>query len=257
MLGGGGDAAPAAGDAGSLVVPPLVLVCQAQQGQGLQISAAMVNKGGALAMEMEVSNQSQAPVQNLAVQLNKSSFGITPQNAAITFAQPIMPGATGAHSVPLTVTPGMLAPGAVNTVLQVAIKNMHTNAVFYYQLNYSLHVLLKSSGMDSPTFQQRWGQVDPATTATSTATDLAVPATSDAVAGKLARYGLAVAVNVPAGPDGVSRTYFSASSLTNVVAMLEIAFKAGFNGVKVSVRTSQPQFAEAFKTLVETALRTP
>lgn len=256
LLGGGGDLAAPAADAGGLYAPPKAMVCPAQQGQGLQVMAALVQKGGNVVLEMDINNQSAQPVQNLAIQLNKSSFGLAPQQPAVAIPTAIMPGTTGTATVAMTVTPGMVAPGPPNTVVAIAIKNMHTNAVFYFNVNYSLHVLFKPAGLDAATFQARWGQVDPATTATSTVTDLAIPATADAVTAKLASFGLASTVTVPPGPDGVSRSYFAASTLTNVVALLEIAFKAGFNGVKVSVRASQPQCAEVIKATVETALRT-
>ena len=119
------------------------------------------------------------------IQLNKSSFGLTPQNPGIQFPTPIMPGSSAQTSVPMSVTPNMVNPGDPNANLQVspnqcnsestqtqrafhvsrapqvAIKNPHLqgqNSVFYFQMLYQVYVLLKPSNLDTQTFQAKWGQ---------------------------------------------------------------------------------------------------
>ena len=106
------------------------------------------------------------------IQLNKSSFGLTPQNPGIQFPTPIMPGSSAQTLVPMSVTPNMVNPGDPNANLQVspnqcnsestqtqrafhvsrapqvAIKNPHLqgqNSVFYFQMLYQVYVLLKPS----------------------------------------------------------------------------------------------------------------
>jgi len=253
LFGAPAPPAPPAGGASSTPKTPVTITPPG--GFAGAWAVALVNSGGALTLEVDVTNQGQTPIQQFAVQLNKSTFGLAPTNAAIQFPAPVAPGATGSFSVPMTVTPSMVAPGPASAVLQVAIKNMHTQTVFYFQYPYPLYALFKSSGLDSPAFQAKWGTIDPASAASSTVTDMACAATPDAAAAKLSALGLPLAVRTPAGADGVERAYFSAMTMTNCTVLLELAFKAGFNGAKVTVRCDQVDKAEVAKAAVESMLR--
>jgi len=255
LLGGDlGGGAPA----GGLPALPMPVVCTAQQGQGVEISARLVGKGpGQVAMEMEVTNKTQGPLQNLAIQLNKSSFGLVPTNAAISFASPLQPGGKAPFSVPLNVTPQMLAQGEPNQNLQVAIKNMHTQAVFYFQMAYNLFSLFKPSTIDTESFKQKWSAIEAGRTAACTVSPLAgagdVAAMSKHCADRLKAVHATEAVT--ATVDGVQRAYFHVSTMTNAVMLLEISYKAGFNGCKVSVRCEQQQYAEVLRATVEALLK--
>jgi hypothetical protein len=237
-------------------------VCTAQQGSGVQISAAMKKEGGALVLEMDVTNMTQAPLQSLAIQLNKSSFGVTVQAAAIDLGGPIPPGqAARPFRVPLAVTPAMMAaPGAeVTGTLQVAIKNMAAGSVFYFQCPVPVAAcLLKASPLDTQAFKAKWQGADKALESSATATPLPgggdVAATGRFCAGRLGAHGMAEAVTV-VGPDGVTRAYHHACTLTNVLVMVELSFKAGFPGCKVAVRCDQPAYAAVIRASVEQLLK--
>ena len=112
---------PAVAPASGLVVPK-VAVPVTGAANGITVSAALRNTGaGSFALDMDFTNGTGSPVQNFALQLNKSSFGISnpAQAPGFTFPAPIAPGATGSVSVPLSVAPGMVAPGDPNANLQV------------------------------------------------------------------------------------------------------------------------------------------
>jgi hypothetical protein len=148
LMGGGAAApAPAPGAGARLSANPAanvpkVVVCTAQQGQGVQISAALVTKvPGQITLEMvspalaplcrrtavtpsaafaqDFTNQSSGPVQNFAIQLNKNSFGLVPSNATISLPAPLAPNQSASFVVPMTVTPAMLSQGDPNLNLQV------------------------------------------------------------------------------------------------------------------------------------------
>jgi AP-1 complex subunit beta-1 len=55
-----------------------VQVLTQEAGQGLFISVAMVKKNGTISLELDVGNANATPVQQLAIQLNKNTFGIAP-----------------------------------------------------------------------------------------------------------------------------------------------------------------------------------
>ena len=101
----------------------------------------------------------------------------------------------------------------------------------------------------------KWGSIDPASTASSTVTDMTCPPSVDGATGKLTSLNLPLAVKIPAGPDGVERAYYSAVTFTNITVLVELAFKAGFNGCKLSVRTDQPQYAELARSSIEKLLK--
>ncbi|CAN0424978.1 unnamed protein product, partial [Laminaria digitata] len=68
------------------------IVCTAQQGQGLEILGAFVLRDGALFLDVDVHNRGGAPTQQLAVQLNKNTFGIVPMQQQIAFDQLLVQG---------------------------------------------------------------------------------------------------------------------------------------------------------------------
>lgn len=191
--------------------------------------------------------------------MNKSSFGLTVSQAAVELPTPLQPGATSApYKVPMSVTPGMVAPGEPNNNLQVAVKNMHSNSVFYFQMTYQLFVLFKPSPLNPDSFKAKWQATDKATEASVTSQGL--PGNGDIAATglhcktRIAAVGGAEATTV-VGPDGVTRAYHHAATMTNALVMIEMSFKAGFPGCKVSVRSDQPASAQLLVSSIDALLK--
>lgn len=164
---------------GGLAVTPMQVVktevCNAQQGQGLQIIAGWSNRAGKLAMELDFNNFSQAPLEALAVQLNKNYFGISPAQPQISFMTPIAPGASGSFSLQMTLNPAMLAPpGAPSSQpVQVAFKNMTTGAVIYFMVPIEPKYVLSTDGqIDKDTFAAFWAQIDSGSEVSANITDV-------------------------------------------------------------------------------------
>ncbi|CAN0408887.1 unnamed protein product, partial [Discosporangium mesarthrocarpum] len=76
----------------SLTPPPILPLHAAEQGQGLEFLAALVMRSGHLFLDLEVNNRATNPVQHLAVQLNKNTLGLVPQQQQMSFEQPIATG---------------------------------------------------------------------------------------------------------------------------------------------------------------------
>ncbi|CAN0203439.1 unnamed protein product, partial [Ectocarpus sp. 4 AP-2014] len=156
--GGAGAAAPPAAP----VQKPVV--CPAAQGGGLEILGAFVLRGGALFLDVDVNNRDAAPTQQLAVQLNKNTFGIVPAQQQIAFDQPLAPGASASYSLPMSLTPAMLAPpgSPVGAPVQTALKNMQTGAVLYFNIPVDgLSTMLPPAGpMGRDQFLAAWKSVD-------------------------------------------------------------------------------------------------
>eukprot|EP01084_Bolivina_argentea_P228949 386552_1 len=93
----------------------------------------------------------------------------------------------------MSVTPGMVSGGDPNANLQVAIKNMHSNSVFYFQMSYPLFVLFKASPLNPDSFKAKWQSTDKSTEASVTAQGLPgggdIAATGAHCKSRLASYG--------------------------------------------------------------------
>jgi AP-1 complex subunit beta-1 len=262
-------AVPAAGGDASGGPPcaPKGVVCPAQQGNGVQVAAVLKRDGlnGPLVLEMDITNQTPTPLQNLAVQLNKSSFGLTVQGSAqVDLPVPLQQGQTSApYKLTLGCTPGMLStpgPEGPTATLQVAMKNMHSGGVFYFAVPVPVACcLLKPSPLDPTAFKAKWQAIDKASEQAGTATPLPgggdIAATAAFCGSRLGAAGMGEAVAPFSGPDGVTRAYRHALTATNVLVLVELSFKAGFPGAKVTVRSDQAAFAGLLKASVEQLLK--
>jgi len=218
---------------------------------------------GGLTLELEFTNQTQGPVQNFAIQLNKSSFGLTVKAPAMALPAPVLPGQTSApFKVAMACTPAMMAPAGSepNALVQVALKNMHSGGVFYFAIPVPLFALLKPSPLDPDAFKAKWQGTDKA--GESSATVQGIPGGGDVGATRAHCKGrLEGAVGAPceavsvAGPDGVTRAYYHALTLTNVLVLAELAFKPGFPGCKLTVRSDRgAPYAALFRASLEQLL---
>jgi AP-1 complex subunit beta-1 len=113
-------------------VVKLPLVTDTEKSQGITISGAMAKgNNNSITLECDVSNSGSTPVQQLAIQFNKNSFGVAPAQPNINLPISISNGSTCSISISLTVTPQMLDSANVSGKIQAAMKNMATSGVFY------------------------------------------------------------------------------------------------------------------------------
>lgn len=192
--GGGGDLldlmddtptptpAPAASSASMFTAAPVapavnkVQIVTAQAGNGISISGAMVRINGNLSLEMDVGNSTPTPVQSLAIQFNKNTFGIAPVNPQIPLSSPISNGryiisifveffcfphniffSVVSSSLALTVNPQMVNPQNPSLGIQAAVKNTATNAVFYFVIPVALSELFAADfSMEVQAYVAAW-----------------------------------------------------------------------------------------------------
>ena len=64
----------------------------ADAGHGISIAGVMRKKDNQIILDMDVTNSSPSPVQSLAIQFNKSTFGMCPTSAQMNFTTPISNG---------------------------------------------------------------------------------------------------------------------------------------------------------------------
>jgi AP-1 complex subunit beta-1 len=79
---------------GEMAPPPSVKpkLVAAEAGHGIFISGYMTKKNGQLCLDLDIGNTSPTPVQTLAIQFNKSTFGICPTSVQINLPTPIANG---------------------------------------------------------------------------------------------------------------------------------------------------------------------
>ena len=109
----------------------MVKVCPAEKSNGIDIYAGFRQVNGDVMMEFEFQNIScETPVSNLAIQLNKNSFGLSPVNQQVICNPPVPIGSSGKVSCQLVANRSMLQPIAAgqptSPQIQIAIKNMST-----------------------------------------------------------------------------------------------------------------------------------
>ncbi|KAJ2160797.1 hypothetical protein GGF46_001985 [Coemansia sp. RSA 552] len=145
-------------------VPPRQLLLDSQQTQGLEIQGTFARRQGKIQMEMRFVNKSQTPISDFAIQFNKNTFGVMP--GAPLGVGTLAPMSAADVQLPLVVGgPAMAMQPLTN--LQIAAKC--TVGVFYFQTQFSLHILLEESGLsDQGLFLRMWKSIPDSQQATMT-----------------------------------------------------------------------------------------
>lgn len=229
-------------------------VVTAEAGKGIFIAAAMVKHGGQVVLELDVGNALSAPVQQLAIQLNKNAFGLAPLNPQMNLPQAVANGSVCAYSLALTVNPAMVNPADTAMTLQAAIKNMATNSVFYFVVPVELDAVFSAgSAMDVTAFASAWKSMDEAAEAAVVIKDLP-SIDQEAIKAKLAAKDVAfiVARDIP-GQEGQRAAYYLAKA-AGTALFVELKFKAGMNVCKITVKSANKPMSESAKLAVAKVL---
>mmetsp|Transcript_26828 Transcript_26828/g.56646 ORF Transcript_26828/g.56646 Transcript_26828/m.56646 type:complete len:921 (-) Transcript_26828:229-2991(-) len=267
--------APAAGggmddlfDAAPASSPPepearMSKVCAPEKSGGIELWAGFCQKNGAAQLVLDVRNvSSNVPVSNLAIQLNKNAFGLSPGNQQVVCNPPIPMGGSGKHSVELISNPNMIvqvpAGQPASPQIQVAIKNMTTGLVFYFAANFALEALFSAEGaLERAAFIESWKSIDDKKELYGTVSDLPPASTDiDAVAAKFKNHRIFLIARRPVpNAEGQEVAYFSMKTTTGMVFMAELTFKKGVNAAKVCLKTENIAYGVQAKVALETLLR--
>merc|ERR1740129_998571 len=162
-------------------IPPKQVWLSAAKGKGLEISGSWSLKNNMVTMELTLENKAMQAMNTFAVQLNKNSFGLAPQqqiNVPILNA-----GQTLDVSLPMTTT-GPVQKMDPLTNIQVAIKN--SVDIFYFACIAPIHVFFSEEGaMEKKTFLNTWKDI-PASNETQYTIEN-VECTSDGIQSKMAQ----------------------------------------------------------------------
>uniref|UniRef100_A0AAV1VD65 Beta-adaptin appendage C-terminal subdomain domain-containing protein n=1 Tax=Peronospora matthiolae TaxID=2874970 RepID=A0AAV1VD65_9STRA len=243
--------APMAVASGASAVKKKVLMT-AQQGKGLKMIGAFTRRNGNFVLDVDFENQSSAPIAGVSIQFNKSTFGVVPMQATVTFSQPLAPGQTANHIVPMGVSPQLVnAAVAPNLNLQVAIKNNSSGDVLYFQTEMDLSAIFTEGGsMGSTDFISMWQGIAEANEHYFTLTTGG--RSVDALSEQLGRNNVFYVAKRPI--DGKEIAYFSVKTMTNVVALFELTFdKSGT--AKVCLKVKQRAFSALLQQTMERLLQ--
>jgi AP-1 complex subunit beta-1 len=238
-------------------------VCPAEKSGGIDVYAGFHQVDSVTTMEIEWHNVGGAsPLSTLAIQLNKNAFGLSPTNQQIICNPPIAIGSKGKTSIPLTVTPSLLAPipagQPASPQVQVAIKNMTTGNVFYFAVNFNLDAMYAKDGaMDRTVFIDSWKSIDDRKELYGTISDLPMASTQiEQVQAKFLAHNIFfIARRSVPNAAGQEVVYFSMKTLTGMQFLAELTFKEGVNACKVCVKTENPSYGVLAKMSLENLLR--
>lgn len=241
----------------------LAKVCGPEKSGGIELWAGFRQIGGAVMMELDIRNiSSNVPVSNLAIQLNKNSFGLSPKNQQIMCNPPVPVGGSGKHSVELVSNPNMMVvvPDGqpASPQIQVAIKNITTGLVFYFAANFALDALFSADGaLERASFIESWKSIDDKKELYGTVSDLPPTSTDiDQVAAKFKLHRIFLIARRPVpNAEGQEVAYFSMKTTTGMIFMAELTFKKGVNAAKVCIKTESGAYGVQAKVALENLLR--
>ncbi|KAM9446765.1 AP-1 complex subunit beta-1 isoform 2-T2 [Clarias gariepinus] len=161
-------------------VPPKAVWLQAMKAKGLEISGTFARRGGAIHMDLSLTNKAMSVMTDFAIQFNKNSFGLAPAGP-LQVLTPLSPNQTVEVSLPLSTGGPVMKMEPLNN-LQVAVKN--NIDVFYFSCQYPISLLFVEDGkMDRQVFLATWKDVPSETEAQFQIKDCHLSA--DAVSNKL------------------------------------------------------------------------
>lgn len=238
---------PAAPVAAAPVVQKKVLM-NAQQGKGLVLKGVFTRRNATFVLDLDIENQGATPIAGIAIQLNKSTFGVAPAQPQIMFPQPLAPGQSTAHVLAMGVTPAQVnASVAPNLNIQVAIKNLTSNEVLYFQTELELPAIFTEAGaIEKSQFIPQWTAI--AETNEHYFTVQTGGRNTDAVAELLKKSNVHFVAK--RAVDGKEIAYFSLKTMTNVAALFEFTFD-GSGAAKVCLKTEGKPFCGVLQQSIE------
>jgi AP-1 complex subunit beta-1 len=213
---------------------------------GLKLGGSFRRAGGKMYMDIQAMNCGQQPMSGFAVQVNKNSFQLAPDNMQLQLGT-LAPQTSGSCSLSFNTGGGMQMQKPLMN-LQVAIKN--NIGVSYFQCQPPLHMVYVEDGeVGKQEFMGMWKSLEEESKATVEGVTAKSP---DALAEQLKAANLFKVAQVK-GKEGQCQIYFSAKLVNNIVVLVEVAVWAGGRAdiaLKVKNQALAEPFHESLKTLL-------
>ncbi|XP_021754200.1 beta-adaptin-like protein C [Chenopodium quinoa] len=225
--------------------PPLPVLLPAAKGQGLQISAELTRRDGQVFYSMLFENNTQSVLDGFMIQFNKNTFGLAAGGPLQVPA--LQPGTSERTLLPMVLFQNV-APGAPNTLLQVAVKN-NQQPVWYFSDKISLHVLFTEDGrMERGTFLETWKSLPDSNEVLREFPGLVINSMESTLDKLAASNMFFIAKRKNANQEVL---YLSAKIPRGIPFLIELTAAAGIPGVKCAVKTPSPEMAPLFFEALE------
>lgn len=225
--------------------PPLPMLLPAAKGQGLQISAQLTRRDGQVFYSMLFENNTELVLDGFMIQFNKNTFGLAASGPLQV--PPLQPGTSARTLLPMVLFQNV-APGAPNTLLQVAVKN-NQQPVWYFSDRISLHVLFTEDGrMERATFLETWKSLPDSNEVLREFPGLLINSVESTL-DKLASSNMFfIAKRKNANQEVL---YLSAKIPKGIPFLIELTAAVGIPGVKCAIKTPSPEMAPLFFEALE------
>jgi len=242
---------PGAGAASVPVIVQKQIVLPADQGRGMQISAAFTRREGRLLLDLAITNFTPSPMGNFVIQFDKNTFGIAPAGTTIPI-NVLHQGQTGEASLPLAST--AFVGGAPSAVIRMAVKNSLSNDIYFFQTNLPFYTLFTESGqLERSAYLSMWKSIPDANERSK---DMALnamgPMDLDYSVRKLTSKNLFEIARRKVNDQDV--VYLSAKTENSVYILVELTFKYGVRQCKCSCKTASVEYAALFEQAIESIL---
>ncbi|CAN6295077.1 unnamed protein product [Urochloa humidicola] len=229
--------------------PPLPVLLPSTTGQGLQISAQLTRHDGQIYYDISFENGTQGVLDGFMIQFNKNTFGLAAGEALKV--PPLQPGASSRTLLQMVPFQN-IAPGAPNSLLQVAVKN-NQQPVWYFNDKIPLQVFFVEDGkMERASFLESWKSLPDDHEFTKEFPG-SVISSIDATVERLAASNVFfIAKRKNANMDVL---YLSSKMPRGIPFLIEVTAVVGVPGVKCAVKTANkemvPLFFEAMEALTK------
>ncbi|KAL9242808.1 hypothetical protein vseg_016772 [Gypsophila vaccaria] len=229
--------------------PPLPVVLPASKGQGLQISAQLIRRDGQVFYSMMFENNTPSVLDGFMIQFNKNTFGLAA--GAPLQVPPLQPGTSARTLLPMVLFQNV-APGAPNTLLQVAVKN-NQQPVWYFNDSISLHAFCTEDGrMERTMFLETWKSLPDSNEVLKEFPGLVVNSIETTLEKFAAANMFFIAKRKNANQDVL---YLSAKIPRGTPFLIELTAAVGVPGVKCAIKTPSPEMTPLFFEALEHLLR--
>ncbi|XP_034154835.1 AP-1 complex subunit beta-1 isoform X2 [Pangasianodon hypophthalmus] len=241
-LGGG------VGMATGAYVPSKAVWLPAMKAKGLEISGTFARRGGAIHMDVSLTNKAMSVMTDFAIQFNKNSFGLAPA-APLQVLTPLSPNQTVEVSLPLSTNGPVMKMEPLNN-LQVAVKN--NIDVFYFSCQYPISMLFVEDGrMDRQLFLGTWKDIPSDSETQFQIKDCHLSA--DAVCNKL--QGSNVFTVARRTADAQELLYLSLKLTNSIWVLAELRVQSANPNHTLSVRCRAPEVSQYVCQSFELILR--
>lgn len=232
-------------DQPALAGPPLPMLLPAAKGQGLQISAQLTRRDGQVFYSMLFENNTELVLDGFMIQFNKNTFGLAASGPLQV--PPLQPGTSARTLLPMVLFQNV-APGAPNTLLQVAVKN-NQQPVWYFSDRISLHVLFTEDGrMERATFLETWKSLPDSNEVLREFPGLLINSVESTLDKLSSSNMFFIAKRKNANQEVL---YLSAKIPKGIPFLIELTAAVGIPGVKCAIKTPSPEMAPLFFEALE------